>query len=223
MSLQEKAEQREERALLEGFNFQPWPKTPRLFRDVVITEKIDGTNAAIHIDEDGRVAAQSRNRLITPQSDNYGFATWVHDNADDLARILEPGTHYGEWWGAGIQRRYGLETKRFSIFNTDRWFKTAADGLDSMSTRAELSALAGQISAVPVLYHGQFSEAAIWGAVDDLKENGSKAAPGFMNPEGVCVFHVASRQVFKVTTDTPAGNVHSLDVRRDAGKWEDAA
>lgn len=29
--------------------FKAWPKIPRLFRDVIITEKIDGTNAAIHI------------------------------------------------------------------------------------------------------------------------------------------------------------------------------
>jgi hypothetical protein len=223
MSLQEKAAQREERALLGGFTFQPWPKTPRLFRDIIITEKIDGTNAAIHIEEDGRVAAQSRNRLITPDSDNYGFATWVHANAGDLAYILQPGTHYGEWWGAGIQRRYGQDSKRFSIFNTDRWAKVDAVLGSSMQSRAAGATLGAEIDAVPVLYHGQFSEAAIWEAVDELKENGSVAAPGFMNPEGVCVFHVASRQVFKVTTDTPPGNVHSLDVRRDAGKWEDAA
>jgi len=54
--------------------FQPWPKTPRLNRDCIVTEKIDGTNSAIVIDEVGDVYAQSRNRLITPGDDNYGFA-----------------------------------------------------------------------------------------------------------------------------------------------------
>lgn len=29
--------------------FQPWPKTPRLFREIVVTEKIDGTNAQVFI------------------------------------------------------------------------------------------------------------------------------------------------------------------------------
>ncbi len=33
--------------------FKPWPKIPRLRRDIVITEKIDGTNAIIHVAEDG--------------------------------------------------------------------------------------------------------------------------------------------------------------------------
>ena len=29
--------------------FKPWPKISRYNRDIVITEKIDGTNGAIHI------------------------------------------------------------------------------------------------------------------------------------------------------------------------------
>ena len=29
--------------------FKEWPKTPRLLRNITITEKIDGTNAAIGI------------------------------------------------------------------------------------------------------------------------------------------------------------------------------
>ncbi|WP_406324087.1 RNA ligase family protein [Streptomyces niveus] len=203
--------------------FRAWPKTPRLFRDIVITEKIDGTNAAIHVDEDGRVAAQSRNRLITPDSDNYGFAGWVHQNAEELAHILGPGLHFGEWWGQGIQRRYGLEEKRFSLFNTARWWAVDEGQGTSPNARAEQSDLCGQVDAVPVLYEGPFSEAVIWQCVDELRENGSVAAPGFMNPEGVCVFHTASRQVWKVTTDVPPSNPHSLDIRRDAAKWEAAA
>ncbi|MEU1037679.1 RNA ligase family protein [Streptomyces sp. NPDC005907] len=218
--------------------FQAWPKTKRLFRDIVVTEKIDGTNAAIHItavphDEPGEitvwdgswtspvvdgvryvVSAQSRTRIITPgkTTDNHGFAAWVYDNAADLVRILGEGVHFGEWWGQGIQRRYDMSTKVFSLFNTDRWFKTGEDGLDSMATRAELSALAGQIRAVPVIYQGVFSEARIHHALLSLKTHGSHAAPGFMNPEGVCVYHTQTRNVFKVTLDN-----------NDAGKWEAAA
>ena len=29
--------------------FVEWPKTKRLFRDIVVTEKLDGTNSAIHL------------------------------------------------------------------------------------------------------------------------------------------------------------------------------
>ena len=33
--------------------FKPWPKTPRWNRQVVITEKIDGTNAAVGFTPEG--------------------------------------------------------------------------------------------------------------------------------------------------------------------------
>jgi hypothetical protein len=49
-----------------GIEFQAFPKIPRLVRDCVITEKLDGTNASIIITEDGQIGAASRNRLITP-------------------------------------------------------------------------------------------------------------------------------------------------------------
>jgi hypothetical protein len=61
-------------------NFQPWPKIPRLHRSIVITEKIDGTNACVVISPDGtEIAAQSRTRVITPEQDNAGFATLEND------------------------------------------------------------------------------------------------------------------------------------------------
>jgi hypothetical protein len=36
-------------------------------------------------------------------------------------------------------------------------------------------------------------------ALKSLTENGSRAAPGFMNPEGIVIFHIASRHLFKKT------------------------
>lgn len=42
---------------VEAITFQAWPKTPRLFRSMIITEKIDGTNGAIIITDDGQIAA----------------------------------------------------------------------------------------------------------------------------------------------------------------------
>jgi hypothetical protein len=196
--------------------FKEWPKTPRLLRNIVITEKIDGTNAAIGIipsddyndpniiahvqfgDDFFGVYAQSRSRLITPgkSTDNYGFAGWVQSNAPELVRLLGEGLHYGEWWGNGIQRKYGLADKWFSLFNTTRHTDLETDI---------------NLSVVPVLYEGPNDTAAITGALDTLRTNGSVAAPGFMNPEGICVYHAASRQVSKVTLD-----------KEDAGKWEAA-
>lgn len=168
--------------------FKAWPKTPRLFRDMIVTEKIDGTNAAVIVTAEGGVAAQSRNRLITPEDDNAGFARWVAENAEALAETLGPGHHYGEWWGQGIQRKYGLDHKRFSLFNVNRY------------AALDLSAVPG-LGLVPIVYEGPFDTDAVRGVVETLRAGGSLAAPGFPNPEGIIVFHVAGQKVFKVTLD----------------------
>lgn len=174
---------------VEDITFEAWPKTPRLNRSMIVTEKIDGSNAAIIITEDGRVGAQSRNRLIEPGNDNYGFAKWVHENAGALVDTLGPGRHFGEWWGSSIQRAYGLTKgeRRFSLFNTDRWEESADD----------LASVDG-LGVVPVLYRGRFDNAKVDEIVEGLRANGSVAAPGFTRPEGVVVFLPAARQGFKV-------------------------
>ncbi len=103
------------------FEFRPFQKIYRFWEQpIVVTEKIDGTNAQITITEDGEFLTGSRNRLITPEDDNFGFSRWAWDNKEELMK-LGPGTHYGEWWGKGIQHGYGLSHKVFSLFNTHRW------------------------------------------------------------------------------------------------------
>lgn len=171
--------------------FIPFPKIPRLNRNVVITEKIDGTNAAIQIAEDAGqwyAVCQSRNRIITPDDDNYGFARWVFDNLEGLYDTLGVGVHFGEWWGSGIQRRYGLtgDDKRFSLFNAGRWSDT------------DFRAVPG-LGVVPTLCEGPFDTLAVDDALEELRDKGSAAVPGFMDPEGVVVYHTASRELFKAT------------------------
>lgn len=171
--------------------FTPMPKIGRLSRGCVITEKIDGTNASIYISEDlSLFLAGSRTRWITPHRDNYGFANWAYAHKDELMK-LGPGHHFGEWWGLGIQRRYGLQEKRFSLFNVNRW----RDG------RAERPACCG---VVPVLYEGEFTSDAIGNAMDTLKIGGSLAAPGFMQPEGIVIYHQATKTLFKKTFEKDA-------------------
>lgn len=166
--------------------FQPFPKMARLTRNVVITEKIDGTNAQVWISDDlNTMLVGSRTRWITPQSDNHGFARWAEANRDELLR-LGPGRHFGEWWGSGIQRRYGLAEKRFSLFNVHQW--TAPD-----------ATLPACCHLVPVLYEGLFNADAVDIALDWLSRNGSAAAPGFADPEGIVVFHQAAGVGFKKT------------------------
>lgn len=179
--------------------FKEFGKIARLNREVVITEKLDGTNACVvvvdplanepHNGEQStesrafEVFAQSRNRVITPENDHYGFAKWVERNADNLKQ-LGPGYHYGEWWGNGIQRGYGLDEKRFSLFNTWRWKDTHPECCHVVPVLEICTGLA----EVPSI-------------LNNLKFNGSYAAPGFMQPEGLIAFHVAANQYFKVTCE----------------------
>ena len=168
--------------------FKEFPKIARLNRECIITEKIDGTNACVVVAEDGGVWAQSRNRLLAHETDPFGFALWVERNKDVLREALGVGYHFGEWWGSGIQRRYGLEgaDKRFSLFNVERWGEVA---------------LPPGVSIVPLLYRGLFSTDAVLKALEVLRTDGSKAAPGFMKPAGVVIYHVAANMGFKVTLE----------------------
>lgn len=171
---------------MSAVEFEPFEKLARLRRDCTITEKLDGTNAQVYVpQDDGPLMFGSRNRWLTVESDNYGFARWGTEHADELRR-LGPGRHFGEWWGAGIQRRYGLEEKRFSLFNVGRW--SAAD-------------LPACVSLVPILYSGRFSDEAVNGALASLSDGGSVASPGFKPAEGIVVYMAASRTLYKVTLD----------------------
>lgn len=152
--------------------FKEWPKIPRaVLGNVIITEKIDGTNACVII-ENGEIAGvQSRKRLITPEDDNYGFARYVHDNKEMFLKLGE-GRHYGEWAGLGIQKNpHALPDKRFFLFNTLRW--------------GEYNKPPEGIYVVRVLYQGPYSHQVVDDSMNGLlkyaEENNYK-------PEGCVVF-----------------------------------
>jgi hypothetical protein len=184
--------------------FTPFPKLARLQREVIITEKIDGTNAQIYITDDGRMLTGSRTRWISPEDDNFGFAAWARDNKDELMQ-LGPGRHFGEWWGQGIQRKYDLEERRFSLFNVSRWclhgetpqpIPTADPRVVKMQ-----DVLPACCHVVPILRRGINITTMAESALYELRQRGSVAAPGFMNPEGIVVFHTAGDVGFKMTLD----------------------
>lgn len=197
--------------------FQSFGKIMRLSKPVVITEKLDGTNAQIYIcgaEETGwegtdqpfqdkyalgfkdgwAIYAGSRNRWITLENDNFGFALWVKQNQDELLK-LGPGRHFGEWWGVGIQRGYGLHERRFSLFNVGKW----TEGNKPKCCHI-----------VPILTTIEdFTEGSVIATIlNQLKDNGSYAAPGYMNPEGIIIYHTAAQVYFKKTFE------------RDRGKYE---
>lgn len=169
--------------------FEGFQKIPRLLRDCIITEKIDGTNAQVFIYPTVTGAlelrAGSRNRWLTVDDDNFGFARWCESNREELLK-LGPGRHFGEWYGTGIQRGYGLTEKRFALFNPDAY---------PNETRPACC------QVVPVLSRGLFSTDLVLKAKYNLCEGGSVLVPGYMNPEGVVVWHSAARQMFKVTLE----------------------
>lgn len=167
-----------------SIEFKGWPKIARWSREITISEKLDGTNACIHFEDDGTMYVGSRTRWITPEADNDGFARWVKANEEEL-RKLGPGSHFGEWWGGGIQRGYGLKEKRFSLFNTSLW------------SDAGVRPVCCQV--VPVLYQGPNEQVNIDYTIHLLTTEGSVAAPGFMKPEGIVIYHAASGQMFKKT------------------------
>lgn len=168
--------------------FEEFPKMARLSRDMIITEKIDGTNGQILITDDGQIKVGSRTKWITPgkATDNYGFARWVEEHKDDVLR-LGPGRHFGEWWGNGIGRGYGLKEKRFSLFNVSRW------GNDKIRPAS--------MSVVPTLYEGPFDTAFVNSTLTMLMVHGSYTVPSFMRPEGIVVWHTAGNFGLKKTIE----------------------
>lgn len=197
-------------------DFQSFRKIARLSRDMIVTEKIDGSNAQVYIVEldgyevDGAVHqsdglamyAGSRKRWITPDHDNFGFAAWAYEHKGELL-TLGPGRHFGEWWGCGIQRRYGLTEKRFSLFDVQRWCLHGTEPQrivtgDPLQEKYQ-DVLPECCGLVPILYRGTFSTPIASFVLSNLERNGSQAAPGFPSPEGIVVYHVAGNVAFKKT------------------------
>lgn len=203
--------------------FKKWDSIPRLSKEnMSIAEKIDGSSCAIRVREwDGTVDdsdalttvtveggaiytvwAQSRKRFLQPskEGDNFGFAKWVLDNATELVQILGPGDHYGEWFGAGIQRRYGLSDKRFALFNAHRWLEILHPSEDRFGIGLYI---------VPVLYAGPFNGAMINRHVELLRLTGSKAVLHEWPAEGLVVNLRSSGVSYKVLLEND-----------DYHKWE---
>lgn len=177
--------------------FQPWPKIPRLVNEkITITEKMDGTNACIIIQDGEIVGIQSRKRFIYPEGyngmkgcDNAGFAGWVRDNEQALL-ALGDGHHYGEWCGPAIQGNpHNLPIKRFYLFNTQRWGAYAERAPSCCTT-------------VRVLYEGPNTLEAINKAMESLAE---LAKMEKYTPEGIIVYNHLARNSYKLTFESAEG------------------
>lgn len=124
-----------QKAVAQSVQMQRWPSVELLHnvrRSLIALQatpvvtyrakiKLDGTNAGVQVFSDGRVAAQSRSQIITPDADNMGFAQWVSKHIDYFAQLA--GCHhltiFGEWCGRGIQKRTAIsqiDRKIFAVF-----------------------------------------------------------------------------------------------------------
>jgi hypothetical protein len=217
-----------------------FPKISRYSRPAIITEKIDGTCVAIVIaraetvsgiagvpqsyclsNRDGLwMLAKSKNRWIKPDNDHFHFANWASCNYEELWGLGE-GTHYGEWWGCRMNKRdYGIKHRNFSLFNVQRWFEHGTPTFSESNAIPELGEYAQPRSAapkcckvVPILNVGSFDECGrVPVALERLKRHGSVAQPGYMDPEGIVICHVASGTLFKKTIhkdEVPKGKANA--------------
>ena len=170
--------------------FKAWPKIPRATGEkVTITEKIDGTNACIVI-QDGKIAGvQSRKRFITPEDDNYGFAAWVEENKEKLL-TLGDGYHYGEWAGLGIQKNpHNLASKKFFLFNTFMWNEQNPNKPKCCEV-------------VPILFQGELAEDDIDRVLYKLKK--CSAQEGY-TAEGIVIYYQNTKRYEKYTYNYSAG------------------
>ena len=167
-------------------DFVEFKKITRLYeQDVCVTEKIDGTNGLVWVSEDlSVIRAGSRSRWISTTDDNYGFAKFVDENADELKK-LGHGYHYGEWWGQGIQRKYGMDCKIFSLFNVKKW--------NDEALRPSCC------DVVPVLYSGLLTPEVLDRFSHPLErsECALKYDVEFNKPEGVMFYFTGAGIYFK--------------------------
>lgn len=110
------------------------------------TVKLHGTNGAVRV-QGGNVTAAGRNRVLTIQQDNYGFAHFVAGRAElfsTLAQnfISDDVTFYGEWCGQGIQKSVAIASlpKMFVIFGifdhaSNEWFDIHSPKLRLVDTK----------------------------------------------------------------------------------------
>lgn len=183
-----------------------WQKTTRLESPVVISEKIDGANCAVIIQESidadvydfsigivgpdrpitetvfpddyYTVGAQSRTKIVTPDDDYKGFAAWVLNHAVELVRVLGVGRHYGEWFTKG-------GAADFYLFNTKRWHDVAKHEVEGLH-------------CVPILYEGDYYEGLIREHLIELRTNGSLIYDG--PAEGVVCFWKHDQSMKKAFT-----------------------
>lgn len=152
--------------------FKPYLHVERLGTDateglldndrVIVTPKIDGTNACAWCEPDGTLHAGSRKRELSADDDNAGFHAWLTGSQGDEAVALRaylsanPGKIvYGEWMGSasrfvGAIKDYA-EFAHAHLFVFDVFDMSRLDYMPEREWRAELEAAGLSEWAVPIV------------------------------------------------------------------------
>ena len=101
------------------------PNAPKPTLTFTGTVKLHGTNAAVVYSKEHGLYAQSRERVLSIESDNAGFAFYVESNRkyfeNQLSKICEMYDYhvaviYGEWAGGNIQKGVGICNQEKSFY-----------------------------------------------------------------------------------------------------------
>ncbi len=108
----------------------------------------------------------------------------MEDNKQSLYD-LGPGHHFGEWWGQGINRGYGLKERKFSLFYSPKEkLPICCDVVPTLYDDMTID-----VNRLPTL---------IDAAILSLQLAGSIAAPNYLNPEGIVIHSKLAGARYKV-------------------------
>lgn len=205
--------------------FIKFNKIPRLNRDIVITEKIDGTNAQIFItskeyfdeykksgcpegicspdfpDRAFEVNDFISNNCIFKKDNIFMFAgsrnRWIQPENDNMGFARWVHENAEELIKLGEGRHFG-EWWGGKI-QRGYGLKEKRFSLFNVKKWSDEKVRPKCCNVVPVLHEGKFDTNIIENIIYSLKNNGSVASPGFKDPEGIIIYHTASGQLFKKT------------------------
>lgn len=93
-----------------------------LFENYIVTHKVDGTNARLCWNG-SELEFGSRKQLVTPDNDNYGFASWANENINEELfkehfSDVSPVVVFGEFFSGNIQKRVAYPVEpQFVVFD----------------------------------------------------------------------------------------------------------
>lgn len=122
---------------------------------ITITEKIDGANASIYVNEDGALIACSRRNELNPQNNLQGFYEFVQSLDVDIvaAALGKQYILYGEWL---VRHSISYPQERMKQFYVFDVFNTETEQYMPWEFTKQIAEFIG-LKTVPLFYDGVFT------------------------------------------------------------------